>query len=56
MAVPLTLPVAAVPQLSTGVVVLLQCFLEVEDAQVVLPHSKVDAAQIVPEHAAHTLS
>lgn len=53
---PLTLSVATIPQLGTGVVVLLQCFLEVEDAQIVLPHSKVDAAQIVPEHATHTLS
>lgn len=37
-------------------VILLQGFLKVEDAQVVLAHSKVNTAQIIPEHAAHTFT
>lgn len=37
-------------------VILLQGFLKIEDAQVVLPHSKVNTAQIIPEHAAHTFT
>jgi len=47
--------IAAVAELCARVVVLLQRLLEVEHAQVVLAHGEVDAAQVVPEHAAHTL-
>lgn len=52
----LTLPVAAVAQLCTGVVILLQCLLEVENAKVMFSHCKVNAAQIVPEHTANTFT
>jgi hypothetical protein len=52
----LTLPTAAVAELCARVVVLLQCLLEIEDTQVVFPHGKVYAAQVVPEHTSHTFS
>lgn len=52
----LTLAAAAVSQLSARVIVLLQSLLEVKNAQVVLPHGKVNAAQVVPEHTANTFT
>lgn len=51
-----TLLTAAVPQLSTGVVVLLKSLLEVKDSQVVFSHRKVNATQIVPEHTPNTFT
>lgn len=52
----LTLAAASVSQLRTRVVVLLQRLLEVENSQVMFPHCKVNAAQIVPEHTSNTFT
>lgn len=42
---------ATCTELGTDIVIFLQSLLKVENSQIVLAHGKMDATEIIPEHA-----